>query len=90
MSSFHGVLIVGAPLYTSVNCLLDTLQSVCDMSSALSSLVCVNFTANDYSVDEGGSVDVTLEVSGSFTGDIIVAVMAVIEADDTAGIMYGC
>ena len=87
MFSFQRVLIVGAPLYTSVNCLLHTLQSVCDLSYALSSVVCVNFTANDYTVNEGASVDVTLEVTGDFTGDIIVTVMAVI---DTAGIVYGC
>ena len=60
------------------------------MSSALSSAVCVNFTETDYSVDEGGSVDVTLRLSGTFTNDVIVTIMAVVEAGDTAGIMYGC
>ena len=83
-------LIVGTPLYTSVNCLLHTLQSVCDLSSSLSSAVCVNFTETAYSVNEGGSVDVTIVISGNFTDEVMVTVMAVIEPGDTAGIVYGC
>ena len=93
MTVFHNDLV---PVSYPVCCIHNLLSSVSPSTTVIprddttaDSTVAI-IVATDYSVNEGASVVVTLEVTGDFTGDIIVTVMAVIEADDTAGIMYGC